>query len=191
MPDTPRNSGALVFDRSNTLTFGGVVSGTGSLTQSGTGILTLNGANTYTGGTDINSGTVQIGNGGTTGSIVGNVANSGTLVFDRSNNLTFAGDVSGSGSLTHRGDNTLILTGTSTYTGGTTIDSGGINKGTLKVGNGGTTGSIAGNVLNRSILVFQRSDEVVFGGHTGSRIKRHITKWFCFRGIHRFPNINP
>jgi len=158
------NSGALVFDRSNDLTFGGVVSGGGSLTLSGSGSLTLSKANTYTGGTAIDAGTLQVGTGGTSGSIVGNVTNNSALVFDRSNNLTFAGDISGSGSLTHRGDNTLILTGTSTYTGGTVIDSGGINTGTLRVGNGGTTGSIAGNVFNNSTLEFKRSDEVVFGG---------------------------
>ena len=49
------------------VTFGGVISGTGSLTQLGTGITTLTGANTYTGGTTISAGTLEIGNGGTTG----------------------------------------------------------------------------------------------------------------------------
>ena len=38
---------------------------------------------TYAGGTTISAGTLQIGNGGTTGSIVGNVTDSGTLAFDR------------------------------------------------------------------------------------------------------------
>ena len=44
----------------------------------------LTGANTYTGGTTISAGTLQIGNGGTTGSIAGNVTDNGTLVFNRS-----------------------------------------------------------------------------------------------------------
>ena len=47
------------------------------------------------------------------------------------------------------GSSTLVLTGTSTYTGGTTISAG-----TLQIGNGGTTGSIVGNVLNNGALVF-------------------------------------
>ena len=51
--------------------------------QLGTGTTILTGDNTYTGGTTISAGTLQIGNGGTTG-ILGNVANNGTLVFNRS-----------------------------------------------------------------------------------------------------------
>ena len=54
------------------MTFGGVVSGTGSLTQAGTGTVILTGTNTYSGGTTIAAGTLQVGNGGTTGSIAGN-----------------------------------------------------------------------------------------------------------------------
>ena len=46
-----------------------MISGTGTLTQAGTGTMTLTGANTYTGGTTISAGTLQIGNGGTTGTL--------------------------------------------------------------------------------------------------------------------------
>ena len=49
------------------MTFGGVISGTGSLIATGTGTTVLTGANSYTGGTTISAGTLQIGNGGTTG----------------------------------------------------------------------------------------------------------------------------
>ncbi|MGO4843612.1 autotransporter-associated beta strand repeat-containing protein, partial [Rhizobiaceae sp. 2RAB30] len=79
---------------------------------------------TYGGGTTISAGTLQIGNGGTTGSIVGNVVNDGTLAFDRSDDLTFGGAISGSGSLAQNGTGTTILTGASTHSGGTTITSG-------------------------------------------------------------------
>ena len=47
------NNAALTFDRSDALTYAGVISGTGAVTQSGTGTLTLTGANTYTGTTTI------------------------------------------------------------------------------------------------------------------------------------------
>ena len=45
----------------------------------------------YAGGTTISAGYLQIGNGGTTGSIVGDVANNGVFRFDRSNGYGFAG----------------------------------------------------------------------------------------------------
>ena len=50
------------------MTFGGVISGTGTLTKAGTGTTTLTGANSYSGTTTISAGTLQVGNGGTTGS---------------------------------------------------------------------------------------------------------------------------
>jgi len=51
----------VVMDRSDTLTYRGVISGTGSLTQAGTGTTILTGANTYTGATNVNAGTLQAG----------------------------------------------------------------------------------------------------------------------------------
>ena len=62
------------------MTFSGVISGTGALVQAGSGTLILTGNNTYTGGTTISTGTLQIGNGGTTGNIVGDVTDNGTLI---------------------------------------------------------------------------------------------------------------
>ncbi len=153
------DNAALVFNRSNALTYAGVVSGTGSLTKSGAGTLTLTGDSTYTGGTTISAGTLQIGNGGTTGSITGNIVDNAALVFNRSNALTYAGVISGTGSLTKSGAGTLTLTGDSTYTGGTTISAG-----TLQIGNGGTTGSITGNIVDNAALVFNRSDALTYAG---------------------------
>jgi autotransporter-associated beta strand protein len=125
---------------------------------SGSTILT--GTNLYSGGTTIAAGaTLQLGNGGATGSIIGDVVDNGTLAVNRTGVLTLAGDISGTGNLTLAGGGALVLTGTNTYSGGTTI-----NAGTLQLGNGGTSGSIVGNVVDNGVFQVNRSDVFSFGG---------------------------
>lgn len=118
------DDGALVFDHSDTVTFAGKISGTGSLEQAGTGVLILTADSTYTGGTTIGAGSLQLGYYGTTGWITGNVKDNGSLIFERSNDVTFDGTISGSGSVVQGGYGTLILTADSTYAGGTQLNSG-------------------------------------------------------------------
>ena len=153
------DNGALAFDRSDSVSFGGTVSGSGTVNQIGSGTTILTGANTYAGGTTITSGTLQLGDGGTVGSIVGVVVDNGTLAFDRSDTVTFAGVVSGNGAVEQVGSGTTVLTGANTYSGGTSITAG-----TLQLGNGGTSGSIAGDLANNGQLVFDRSDISTFAG---------------------------
>ena len=155
------DDGVLAINRSDTYTFAGNMSGPGALQQLGTGTTILTGTNTYTGGTTISAGTLQLGDGGTAGSIVGTVINNATLVFDRSNTVTFGGVISGGGNLAQIGPGTTILTGNNTYSGGTMI-----RAGTLQIGNSGMTGSITGNVNvnNNGTLAFDRSNAVTFGG---------------------------
>ena len=159
-------------DNTNT-TFGGILKdGTSllGLTKIGTGTLTLTGANTYSNGTTISAGTLQVGNAGMTGSIIGNVTDNGALAFNRSDTVTFGNVISGTGALVQAGGGTLILTGNNTYSGGTTI-----NTGTLQIGNGGTIGDIIGNVTDNGTLAFDRSGaKKTFGGvisGSGSLIK--------------------
>ena len=153
------DNGILAFNRSDSVTFSGLISGTGGVQQNGSGTTVLVANNTYTGGTTINAGTLQLGNGGTTGSIIGNIINNGILAFNRIDPVTFNGLISGTGGVQQNGSGTTVLVANNTYTGGTTI-----NAGTLHLGNGGTTGSIVGNVINNGILAFNRSDSVTFNG---------------------------
>ena len=131
--------------------------------KDGGGTLVLTRDEKYTGGTIIKAGTLQIGNGGDTGMILGNVKDDGTLKFDRTalnNAFTFSGDISGTGSLVQAGKATLMLTGNNTYTGGTTIN----NFTSLQVGDGATSGWITGDVTDNGTLIFARSDDVTFNG---------------------------
>lgn len=99
------------------------LTGAAGLTKSTAGTLTLSGTNSYTGGTTIEAGTLRVGDGSATGSLTGNVVNHGTLVFNRSDDLTFAGTISGTGALESIGG-IIRFTSPQTYTGATTISSG-------------------------------------------------------------------
>ena len=252
------NDGTLAFNRSDSLTYGGTIVGAGGVQQNGAGTTILTGDSIYTGGTTISAGTLQLGNGGASGSIVGDVLDNGVLAFNRSTLFTFDGVISGSGAVHQDGGGTTVLTGTNSYAGGTTISAGrlqisrdanlgaasgalsigngalettatitsarnvaltghavlAVNTGTtftldgvvsgvglldkrfagtlvltadnlytggttiaqgiLQLGDGGTSGSIMGDVANDGSLAFFRSDDIGFGGMvsgTGSVVK--------------------
>lgn len=155
-----------IADASHAFSLNQALTGSGPLQKLGAGTLVLTGNNSYTGGTTIAAGTLQLGNGGTTGGIVGDVTNNGRLAFHRSDDITFGWNVSGTGALAQIGSGTTVLTADNRYTGGTTIAAG-----TLQLGDGGTTGSIIGDITNHSALAVNRSDTVTLAGRisgTGS-----------------------
>jgi autotransporter-associated beta strand protein len=96
----------------------------GTFTKQGSGTLTLTGTNTYSGNTTITNGSLQIGSGGTSGSISSNVINNSAIIFNRSDTLTYSGVISGTGTLTKTGSGTANLSGDNTYSGNTTISVG-------------------------------------------------------------------
>jgi autotransporter-associated beta strand protein len=152
---------ALVFNRSDDFTVANAIYGAGNVTKLGAGTLTITGQNSYTGNTTVSAGTLQIGAGGTSGSLASNIINNAQLTFNRSDAVTYAAAISGAGELTQAGSGTLILSGANTYTGTTTVSAG-----TLQIGAGGTSGSIAsGSVVDNGALVFNRSDALTYAGN--------------------------
>ncbi len=145
-------------------TINGVIGGDASVefTKSnagGTSTWVLANANTYTGSTTIglNAGgtgtsVLQIGNGGTTGSLAVNsvvtIEAGGVLAFNRRDQYTFTNIVSGAGSVTMSGAGTVMWdNGFSGYSGATTVS----GTGRLVFGNGGAYGfGGAGSAINLS-----------------------------------------
>jgi autotransporter-associated beta strand protein len=105
--------------------FSGNITGAGSLTAnpSAVGKFTFTGTNSYAGSTTISSGTLQVGTGATAGSLgalSAAVINNGSLIFNRSDALTYTGAFSGTGSLTVATGG-LTLNGGATYSGATAL----------------------------------------------------------------------
>jgi autotransporter-associated beta strand protein len=141
----------LLVDGAGDSFLSGAISGTGALAKDGAGILTLSGENTYTGGTFINGGVLNVRADANLGQVPPSTATNitfggGTLQFGaafdphpnrailldaagtidvQSYNVTIAGPVSGPGGLTKIGDGTLALSGGAIqYTGPTTVSGG-------------------------------------------------------------------
>jgi fibronectin-binding autotransporter adhesin len=167
----------LIFNRSDTFTFGGVISGTSAITHAGTGTLVLTGENVTTAALTVSGGTLQIGAGGTAGSYAGSIVNNGAVVFNRSNALTYSRTISGTGTVTKLGGDTLTLTSANTYTGATNVTAGtlAINglqplaTGAISVASGatlagiGTTGGTA-TIANGGTLLGQATKVFTLGG---------------------------
>jgi len=139
-----------------THTYDGVISGNGSYNRSvssGTGGTTIfTASNTYTGTTTVNSGILQLGSGGTTGSLSASSAitvnTAGTFAINRSNAVVQGTDfsgaaIAGAGKFLQAGSGTTTLNIANTYSGGTTISGGTLiasADGALGTGNVSLTG---------------------------------------------------
>lgn len=115
------------FQRSGpALVVPGSIDGGASVTVNSTGTIILANNNGYNGGTTINSGTLQIGNGAGTGSLFvnGAIVNNSLLVFNTSGSFTYqaAGLISGSGNVIFQGGGLIKAIGANSYTGWTRID---------------------------------------------------------------------
>jgi fibronectin-binding autotransporter adhesin len=160
--------GAFVTDTSTTLTLTGAVDGAGSLIKAGAGTLVLAADNSYGGGTTISAGTLQIGDGGATGTVAGDIANNGALVFNRSGALAYAGAITGTGSRLVDGGLSLTMTGDSSYGGDTTVLGGQL---TLS-GGGSIVGTAQAILANNSTLTVSGAGSELSAGslQVGSNI---------------------
>lgn len=176
---------------SYTATIDSVIRGTGGLNKGDLGTLILTGDNTYSGGTTITSGTLQVAGDTNLGAAdTGITFNGGTLkygeAFDTARQVTLESgggtfdtnghdvslltEVEGNGQLTKTGKGSLTLTLDNTYTGGTTIE-----QGVLQLGNGGDIGSIQGDVVDNGVLNVNRGDTLALTGNISGKGQLHQT----------------
>jgi fibronectin-binding autotransporter adhesin len=170
------HSGAtLKFNRGSSKSFFDIISGAGGVTvaNSSTARVRLVSDNTYTGPTTITSGSLMIGQGnpGEPGSIVSSVVNNNAaLIFNRVEDLTYAGAISGSGMVEKQGTGKLTLTGTHSYTGATTVSAGtllinGVIGASAVTVTGGTLG---GNGLIKGPVTIQSAGRLAPGTSIGA-----------------------
>ncbi|HEY1793443.1 MAG TPA: autotransporter-associated beta strand repeat-containing protein [Opitutaceae bacterium] len=185
--------GSFVFDNSDCTTFTAGICGTGSVTVEN-GMVTLGGCNTYSGTTTVTNGArlldmgcdsfsansgmmltcggqLSVGSNESILSLLGDcsttvcIASGANLVINTGNNCAgYAGDIMGCGSLEIGSNAYQILTGSNSYTGGTTIDC----MATLQLGNGSTNGTISNGVTDNGTLVFDNTGCTTFCGISGS-----------------------
>lgn len=151
------NASALVFNQPTAGSFGGVISGNGSVAKAGAGALTISGANTYTGGTTVSAGTLVA---STTALPTGQgvvVSSGSTLEFNQTADGSFTGNITGSGTLQKTGAGALTLANTTStaanvQAGALFFNSG---LGTTTVASGaklGGNGTITGNLVNNGTV---------------------------------------
>ena len=130
---TQASSPIPFVNRSNTITqgtdFAATISGSGSLIQTGAGTTLLSGSNSYSGGSTVSSGTLQVGNANALGT-GGLIVNGGILDLN-GNNVSVPAFSGAGGAITNTlsGTSTLtatIASGTSTYAGNIADGTGGV-----------------------------------------------------------------
>ncbi|ENS3478772.1 autotransporter-associated beta strand repeat-containing protein [Salmonella enterica] len=141
--------------------FDNAISGSGQVVKSGDETLTLSGANSYTGGTTISGGTLVATSVDALGT--GDVTDNATLALNAGGDFT--NNISGSGQVVKSGDDTLTLSGSNTYTGGTLISGG-----TLVASNVEALGT--GDVTDNAVLALNTGGDFANNiGGTGSVVK--------------------
>lgn len=176
--------------------FSGVLDGAGALSKVGAGALTLSGNNTYSGGTQLNAGTIIAGSNTALGT--------GLLSFNAASTLQFGGNftlanamtigpgviasvntngntataingvIAGDGALAKVGAGALTLNGANTYTGGTRVAAGTLELGASnRLASSGALQVDAGALFNllgnqQTVGAFSGAGGVLLGGASGA-----------------------
>lgn len=157
-------------------TIASVLAGASRLVKSDFGTLILEGSNSYTGGTEIRSGTLQVSRDANLGAASGGLfLNGGTLATTASFDIARAVALTGTGRIAVAADTELGFSGV-VAGGGDLIKAG---TGTLRLGNAangyrntlveagtliGQAGSISGTIGNAGTVVFEQNTDASFGG---------------------------
>jgi fibronectin-binding autotransporter adhesin len=194
-------AGTLTLNQAADNTYGGIISGNGTVTKNGAFNLTLTGNNSFSAGLNINAGTVTLS--GDTAALAAAVpiANGGALVVNKNTALALNGNITGTGSLTKAGTGTLTLGGANAYAGGTTItggtlligaagalpDTGTVNIGAATLSTAGGAGGAgisetAGTLkINGSTIALGTgAHTLTFGGLDASTTGLTVTGWNAF-----------
>jgi autotransporter-associated beta strand protein len=97
------------------------------------------------------------------------IGNNGKVVFDQPSTGTFSGTIAGSGSVVVQNAGTLVLTGTNTYSGGTTVAGG-----TLLLSGNGTLGTSTVSISGGTLDMGGKSLANTFGSLTGGTLSNVI-----------------
>jgi autotransporter-associated beta strand protein len=169
------NGLSIRVDPTVTATLNTTITGSGNLNKRDTGTLILGGTNTYTGGTTLSEGVLQVSSDANLGDASGGLTfNGGTLrvtgtsfgsntrgitwqaggggfdIADAGNTFSVAQSLGGTGGLNKLGAGNLLLAGNNTYSGGTTLNAGGIVVGSDTALGTGTLGVLANTTLGTS-----------------------------------------
>ncbi|MBT2336430.1 autotransporter outer membrane beta-barrel domain-containing protein [Variovorax paradoxus] len=183
-PAVIADNGLVSFAQPDNASYTGLLSGTGGIEKTGAGTLTLTQDQAFTGTTTISAGVLQLGNGGTTGSVAGNIVDNATLAINRSDALTLSGTISGTGSLVKEGAGTTTLTAANSYSGGTALKQGRLNvghslalgTGTLAMDDGTTLGFVADGLnLANAIVLTGNNDPVIDTGSFNAALSGNIS----------------
>ena len=162
--NTISNNGTLTVNTSSNQTFGGAISGNGTLTQAGNSVLVLNASNTYTGATNVSGGSLVIGTAGVVGSTAISVGSGASLT----NNSTVAttGGITGTSTLTVASSGAAFLNTANNYSGATSVT------GTLQLAAANAVQNSAVTLNNGATLQLRNNSATSFNSNGAVSLQR-------------------